>query len=90
MVGTAASDAVDFNTTASDLSPSTTYYVKPFLRSNFGTSYGSCVPKTTGQENVKPTQIETRPYDAEINRFEGRVIVKPGYCFRIWICLVNY
>lgn len=73
VIGTAASDAVDFNTTASDLSPSTTYYVKPFLRSNFGTSYGSCVPKTTGQANVKPTQIETRPYDAEINRFEGRV-----------------
>ena len=73
VVGTSASDAVDFNTTASDLSPSTTYYVKPFLRSNFGTSYGSCVPKTTGQANVKPSQIETKPYDADINRFEGTV-----------------
>lgn len=73
VVGTNSSSAVDFNTTASDLSPSTTYYVKPFLRSNFGTSYGSCVSKTTGQQNIKPSTIITKDYDTAVNKFEGTV-----------------
>ena len=73
--GTSPADAVDFNGTTSDLDSNTLYYVKPFLRSNFGTSYGICVTKSTGQENVKPSTVYTVPFDDTTKKFEGRATI---------------